>query len=112
LRQMKAPLVGPSNDSIVLSAIEQSSMVVAAWGNHGSIGGRDQELLSLIQPLVNANTASPPSASSISGSSPANISAQHRGLYCLGLTKLRQPKHPLYLRASLEPVRFLNLVGP
>lgn len=120
LRQMKAPLVGPSNDSIVVSAIEQSSMVVAAWGNHGSIGGRDQELLSLIEPFVKSNTASPRGASSIPvptpvpnpAPNPATSNSQYRGLYCLGLTKLRQPKHPLYLRATLEPVRFLNLVGP
>ncbi len=95
LRQMKVPLVGPSNDAFVLSAIEQSSMVVAAWGNHGSIGGRDEELLEFVETALGSNSA-------------LQSSPHHNGLYCLGLTKLRQPKHPLYLRASIEPVRFIR----
>lgn len=95
LRQMRVPLVGPSNDAFVLSAIEQSSMVVAAWGNHGSIGGRDEELLEFVETALSSNSA-------------LRSNPHHNGLYCLGLTKLRQPKHPLYLRASIEPVRFIR----
>lgn len=95
LRQMKVPLVGPSNDAFVLSAIEQSSMVVAAWGNHGSIGGRDEELLEFVETALSSNSA-------------FKSNSHHKGLYCLGLTKLHQPKHPLYLRASIEPVRFIR----
>lgn len=95
LRHMKGPLVGRSNDAFVLSAIEQSSMVVAAWGNHGNIGGRDQELLEFVETALGSNSA-------------LKSNAHLEGLHCLGLTKLRQPKHPLYLRSTIEPVRFIR----
>lgn len=49
--------------------------IVAAWGNHGSYLNRDKEVLELLK---------------------------HYDLYCFGITKQNQPKHPLFLRADTK----------
>ena len=54
-----------------------AGVVVAAWGNHGSHLGRDQQVIALLPRLT-----------------------------CLKVTKARQPSHPLYLSRTLKPVPF------
>lgn len=71
--------VGPYNHCFVSLACLRTSMVIAAWGNHGR---RFQ-----IDPIV---------ANSLSASN----------VYCLGLTTLGQPRHPLYLRSTIDPRPF------
>lgn len=62
--------IGPDNDKTILSCIEQSDLVVAAWGNHGSFLDRDEQVLSMI----------------------------NKPIYCLGRNASGTPKHPLYIK--------------
>lgn len=69
----------PAADSIIKTCAEQSDLVVAAWGNHGTLYNRGER--------VRAFLAS------------HGIELNH-----LGLTKIGQPKHPLYLPKTSQPV--------
>jgi hypothetical protein len=66
--------VGPENDSTILEGIRESDLVVCAWGAFPN-SGRAADVLPL-------------------------IAAPH----CLGTTKNGSPRHPLYLRASIDPM--------
>ena len=79
-RDMKAAAepVGPANDA-VLEVQTAGRTVLCAWGAHGSHLDRARAVRQL---LVG------------------------RDLFCLGTTKDRHPKHPLYLRADLTPVPY------
>ncbi len=72
--------IGPDNDSWLL-AVGQKSTVVAAWGTHGTLYGRDKEVLRLLK-------------------------SHKRKVYCLGITKKGHPKHPLYLPATVQLLPF------
>ncbi len=76
LRAVPDP-VGPENDEWLGKLAQECGLVVAAWGNHGAYRERAQQ-----------------------------VRAMFSELYCLGLTKKGQPKHPLYLPKSLKPVLF------
>lgn len=69
--------VGPENDLAIESAVRRSLRVVAAWGNHGWIGGRDEIVRDRLRRL---------------GVDP----------YHLGLTKQGRPRHPVRLAKSTE----------
>lgn len=62
--------VGPLNDAFLREARSQGSPVIAAWGAHGSLHGRDEAVARLL----------------------AGCDVQ-----CLGVTKDGHPCHPLYL---------------
>jgi hypothetical protein len=64
--------VGPENDRHLADAARRASAVLVGWGNHGSRGGRDARALAIL--------------------------GRSRRLLCLGLTRARAPRHPLYLR--------------
>ncbi len=68
--------VGPYNDSSIAAASGVHALVVAAWGVHGALRGRGEEVRRrvLLGPV-----------------------------HHLGLTKNGHPRHPLYLRGDLEP---------
>jgi hypothetical protein len=70
LRQASQP-VGRSNDRWLQRLAAESSRVIAAWGNHGSLMDRDEQVCALLGPL-----------------------------YVLSLTQRGQPRHPLYVPAS------------
>lgn len=72
--------VGPLNDDHILQAARRADLAVAAWGQHGTFKGRSGELRQL---LINERIP----------------------LHALKRGKDDQPSHPLYLPASLEPVR-------
>jgi len=80
LRHIENP-VGIENDCSVLEAVLRSDCTVVAWGNGGSFQGRDRIVLDLL--------------------------AQQPALYCLGITRLGQPRHPLYVKAN---TRLLPLI--
>lgn len=64
--------IGPDNDGWLGAAVEGADLVVAAWGNDGRLRSRGN-----------------------------SVGARFGGrLHTLGLTKLGQPKHPLYVRAG------------
>lgn len=69
--------VGEQNDQWLAAVAEESSLVLACWGNHGTWRSRYREAQALLPQM-----------------------------HCLGKTALRQPKHPLYLRSTETPVAF------
>jgi hypothetical protein len=77
LRQVEDP-VGQDNDRYLQSLNQRVDQIVLAWGNWGRLMQRDRAVWLLL--------------------------AQHSNLYCLGLTKLQQPCHPLYLKKTVAPL--------
>ncbi len=78
-RLARAPApVGPDNDRALRRARGESALVVAAWGNHGRLRDRDREVRALLDDRA----------------------------VCLGMTKLGQPRHPLYVRRDARPTRW------
>lgn len=77
-REMKTALdpIGPDNDAFL--RMNSDGVLLAAWGTHGTFRQRGDE----VRRLLSA-----------------------RPLHCLGVTANGQPKHPLYLRADLQPER-------
>lgn len=71
LRQVSDP-IGVENDAYLISLSDRVERIVFAWGNWGTLGDRAKTVLQLL--------------------------AHSPHLYCFGLTKTGQPKHPLYLR--------------
>lgn len=69
--------VGPENDKWLIECSNLASLVVAAWGVHGTFKGRCEQVQQLIPNLL-----------------------------CFGTTKDGHPKHPLYL-ASETPLQIL-----
>jgi hypothetical protein len=72
--------VGPANDEYIGRAVARASLVVAAWGARGGFMNRAVEMSALI-------TRSSP-------------------LSCLGLTKQGFPRHPLYVRGTVDAELF------
>ncbi len=72
--KVQADPVGPLNDMTLQETARNASVIVAAWGVHGSHRGRDGEVRQMVP-----------------------------GLACLRLTMDGAPAHPLYLPASLKP---------
>ncbi len=66
--------VGYKNDRWLTRLHEESSLTIAAWGNHGRLLGRSRA-----------------------------VSSRLPGLHILGLTVLGEPRHPLYVRSDLQP---------
>ena len=81
LRQEQDP-VGPDNDLAISVGAATSTLVVAAWGTHGTLKGRDQTVIEIIR--------------------------KWKDLYCLTLTKEGIPGHPLYLKKDLKPALFMG----
>ncbi len=78
-----ADAIGPENDGVLARETERAGMIVAAWGNHGALKNRDVEAKRLI----------------------------HRTMYHFGLTKMGQPRHPLYLPNAAIPIRWDSARG-
>jgi hypothetical protein len=76
--------VGPRNDGYLaaLAAEPQIGLVVAAWGAHSSLHGREKAVAQLFH-------------------------RHARPLYSLGTTQVGHPRHPLYVKGTtdLEPWR-------
>jgi hypothetical protein len=71
--------VGPDNDRWLMDGIRWCEFMVCGWGAHGGHRGRDMEVRKLFK--------------------------GHK-LWCLGLTKDGQPKHPLYLPKDTPLVEY------
>lgn len=71
--------VGPANDSVILAAAETADQIVCAWGSHGVHLDRAAQVTALLR-------------------------ATGRPLFHLGLTRAGQPKHPLYISYSVQPM--------
>lgn len=65
--------VGPDNDLRIMDVAGSASAVVAAWGVHGALAGRDREVQRLLHGV---------------------------DVQCLGTTRDGHPRHPLYLATN------------
>lgn len=72
--------IDPENNNYLLNLHQKCDQTLVAWGNHGNFLNRDNEVINLL----------------------------HKEIYCLGITKNNQPKHPLYIRADQERILFLK----
>lgn len=70
------------NARTIAELAKQAELIVCGWGNHGKHIRRAAKVVDHMR----------------------NVMGLH--LYCLGQTKMGEPKHPLYLRADLRPVPF------
>ncbi len=77
-REMKqaADPIGPENDKWLDQLAKESELIVAGWGNHGNFRGRSAEVIKRFDKL-----------------------------YCLKQNKSAEPAHPLFLKATLVPIR-------
>jgi hypothetical protein len=73
LRRAAYP-VGRANDRWLQRLAAESGRMIAAWGNDGTLLGRDVQVRSMLAPL-----------------------------YALSLTRCGQPRHPLYVPNSVVP---------
>ena len=71
--------VGPENDATLAHGAHWADMILCGWGGHGSLQGRDQHAT-------------------------AQLRFTGKPLWHLGLTGAGQPKHPLYLSYSVQPM--------
>jgi hypothetical protein len=69
--------IGPENDRHIREAVARAALVVAAWGNHGAKGNRGMATLPLLTEV-----------------------------YCLGMTALREPRHPLYTAKDARTIPY------
>lgn len=77
--------VGHSNNRFIVEAVQDAAVVIAGWGVHGELGGRDRAIVDLV--------------------------TEHGvELKCLGHNQGGSPKHPLYVRGDqpLESYRLEN----
>lgn len=73
--------VGPDNEAHLERALSGGGTIVAAWGAHGTFGGRARHFLERAR--------------------------RHRTtLSCLGLTAQGHPRHPLYVKAESKLAPF------
>lgn len=79
--------VGPENDDAIHDAVVGSRAVVAAWGVHGRLLGRADQVLGLLREI---------------GREPM----------CLGVTKDGYPRHPLYVRRDARLAAFRTPTEP
>ena len=70
--------IGPRNNLWIETIANKADLVVAAWGNRGSYLNRSESIKYLI----------------------------HKQMYCLGLTKSGQPKHPLYIAGDMPLIKY------
>jgi hypothetical protein len=82
---LSADPVGSANDAAVSDAVAAADLVIAAWGNHGS--------------LVNPKTGIPRSKEVLDLLDRCEVQV-HR----LYMTKELQPGHPLYIRSDTVPI--------
>lgn len=74
--------IGPDNNHWINASALKADKIIVAWGVHGAYKNRSQYVLKEVLDLKNMP------------------------VYHLGLTKDGEPKHPLYLKKLLEPIRY------
>lgn len=74
--------VGPENDQRILAVASRCQPLVAAWGQMGSLMGRETKVVAMIEQLRLRRRDVPK-------------------LQCLGTTQSGRPRHPLYIRGDM-----------
>ena len=69
--------IGPDNDDAIVKLTKRADLVIVGWGTHATLNDRHAQVIELISSVCTP--------------------------MCLGVTKHGFPKHPLYLKADLEP---------
>lgn len=87
LRRVRDP-VGKGNDAYIVEASRRADATVLAWGNHGALLDRAHQVKELLR------------------------GAEATELWCFGITKLGQPRHPLYLKRSSPLVHYRTEFTP
>lgn len=86
--------VGAANDEAILAVVEychaQGGLAVAAWGEHGKTAAQRQSITMRTQAVR------------------AILDRQGLPLFALALTRRGTPRHPLYLKAELKPIRWIE----
>ena len=72
--------IGEENNRFLMQAVERCSAVVVGWGTKGTLLDRDRQVMSLL--------------------------TGRNDVYCLGITKDGQPRHPLYTKGNTILVPF------
>lgn len=72
--------IGSENDRYLLTTGQNASTLILAWGNWGRLLERDRAVFKLLAHLPN--------------------------IYCLGMNKTGQPRHPLYLKRDTTLIAF------
>jgi hypothetical protein len=78
----KGMAIGPEGDRHIAEVCNASDIIICAWGNHGSLFMRGEEVIKIIR----AQQGAEPMAIKINN-------------------KSKQPSHPLYLKADLKPFK-------
>lgn len=78
--------IGIENDRHLVAAVNQADCIVLAWGNWGSLHGRDRAVCQLLSHYPN--------------------------MYCLGTNHSGQPRHPLYLKQDTHLIRWHDINSP
>ncbi len=78
LKKVEDP-IGPDNDRHITRLAKQADLVIAGWGTHGTLMDRGEQVMEVL----------------------SRVCVPH----CLAVTKHGFPKHPLYLKGDLEPIR-------
>ncbi len=69
--------IGPHNDKWIAALHARAHLTIAAWGVHGALWERDRIVLKMLD-----------------------------GVHCLGRTRAGNPRHPLYLPRTAQPMPF------
>lgn len=72
---------GPANDAHIVAIAQHAGLVLAAWGAYAHYVWRGKQVWQSLLP--------------------------HQ-LFCLGRTKNGSPRHPLYVRKDVEPLRYVE----
>lgn len=73
--------VGDDNDEFIKTVVDRSNIVVVAWGDNGTYLSRNSAVLKLLSEVED--------------------------LYCLGITRKKNPRHPLFVNSSKMPEKYL-----
>ena len=86
--RLSGDAIGSSNDFFIERAAKTAGMIIAAWGAHRNLGGRDEKVLRLL--------------------------TVHQDVWCLGTTKRGYPRHPLYChsKSAIEMFRKKRTPAP
>lgn len=73
--------VGPGNDNVIMAAVRRCDLVVCAWGAFDKAKDRGKAVGQMMR-------------------------WERPALFCLGKTKAGAPKHPLYLKSTVQLMRY------